>query len=107
MQGKSELPVLAIDLGGTKISAAVIAGDGRMVASEYRLTLAGEGRGAVVKRVYSAIDRLLNQDNIDLSQLGSISIGTAGAIDCERGLVTFSPHLLSSILRLARSARSC
>ena len=42
MQGtkKHELPVLAIDLGGTKILAAIISNKGKVLAREYCLTLA-------------------------------------------------------------------
>jgi len=90
---KSELPVLAIDLGGTKILTAIISSEGQMMAREYGLTLADEGPEAVINRILSAIDRLLSQRSINLSQLDSISIGAAGAIDFEKGLVTSSPHL--------------
>jgi len=90
---KSELPVLAIDLGGTKIFAAIISNKGQVMARKYCLTLADEGPEAVISRILSAIDHLLSQRNIDSSQLDSISIGAAGAIDVERGLITSSPHL--------------
>ena len=90
---KSELPVLAIDLGGTKIFAAIISSKGQVMAREYCLTLADEGPEAVINRIFSAIDHLLSQRNINLSQLGSISIAAAGAIDFEKGLITSSPNL--------------
>jgi len=88
-----ELPVLAIDLGGTKIFAAIISNKGQVMAREYCLTLADEGPQPVIKRILSAIDHILRQINIDLSQLYGISIAAAGAIDSEKGLVTSSPHL--------------
>jgi len=90
---KSELPVLAIDLGGTKIVAAIISSKGQVMAREYCLTLADEGPEAVINRIFSAIDRLLSQRNINLSPLSGISIAAAGAIDFEKGLITSSPHL--------------
>ncbi len=89
---KTELPVLAIDLGGTKIFAAIISNKGQVIAREYGLTLADEGPQPVIKRILSAIDHILSQRNIDLSQLDSISVGAAGAIDFDKGLVTSSPH---------------
>jgi len=88
-----ELPVLAIDIGGTKIIAAIISGEGRLMAREYCLTLADEGPQAVINRIFSTIDRLLGLRNIDVSQLHSISIACAGAIDFDRGIVTLSPNL--------------
>ena len=90
---KHGLPVLAIDLGGTKILTAIISNRGRVVASEYHLTLADEGPEAVINRILSAIDHLLSLGNIGSSQLDNISIAAAGAIDLEKGLVTLSPHL--------------
>ena len=95
MQGikRQGLPVLAIDLGGTKIIAALISNKGQVLAREYHLTLADEGPRSVIKRILSAIDHLLGLRNIDPSQLDSISIAAAGAINPEKGLVTSSPNL--------------
>ncbi|TET16916.1 MAG: ROK family protein [Dehalococcoidia bacterium] len=87
------LPVLAIDLGGTKIIAAIISNQGQVMAREQCLTLADEGPQSVINRILSAIDHLLSLSRIDSSQLNSISIAAAGAINFEKGLVTSSPNL--------------
>ena len=87
------LPVLAIDVGGTKIRIAIISGKGKIIAKEQRLTLADEGLEAVTGRIISGIDRLLRLKNLAPSQLHSIGIAAAGAIDSEKGLVTSSPNL--------------
>ena len=71
---KCELPVLAIDLGGTKIIAAIISDDGRIIAKERYLTLADEGPQSVIKRLFSAVDQLLDLNNMQPSQLDSICI---------------------------------
>ncbi|MFC1995661.1 ROK family protein [Chloroflexota bacterium] len=90
---KPELPVLAIDIGGTKIITALISNKGRVMAKEYHLTLAEEGPPSVINRILSAIDHLLKTINTDLSRLNSISIAAAGAINFEKGIVTSSPNL--------------
>jgi len=87
------LPVLAIDLGGTKIITAIVSANGQIVAKERYPTLADEGPQAVINRLLSAVDNILNLKNIDPSQLNSISIAAAGGIDVARGLVTSSPNL--------------
>ena len=87
------LPVLAIDLGGTKIRTAVISNEGQIIAKDYCLTLADEGREAVTGRILFAIDHLLSLRNIDLSQLHSISIAAAGAINLDKGVITSSPNI--------------
>jgi len=88
---EAEKPVLAIDLGGTKIITAIISS--KVIAKEYQLTLAEEGPQSVIKRELSMIDHILSLRNLDPSQLDSISIAAAGAIDIEKGLVTLSPNL--------------
>jgi glucokinase len=93
MKERQKLPVLAIDIGGTKIIAAIISSKGKIVAKEYHPTLAGEGVQAIIGWLFSAIDNLLKKNNIDPSQLHSISIAAAGAIDSGRGVITFSPNL--------------
>jgi len=86
------LPVLAVDLGGTKIAAALIAPDNRVMDKAHSLTLAAEGLQAVIGRIFATIDRLLSQGNVDSAQLESIAIAAAGAIDTDKGLITSSPN---------------
>ncbi len=87
------LPVLAIDIGGTKIIAAIISDEGQVMAKEYCPTLADEGPQAVLDRIFSTLDHLLGSRNMAPSQLHSISIAAAGAIDFGKGIVTLSPNL--------------
>jgi glucokinase len=94
MKAGRKPPVLAVDFGGTKIIAALVSHPPRVIARDYSLTLAGEGVAAVTGRIFSAIDRVLSAQNIAPSQLHSIVVAAAGAIDPERGLVTSSPNLL-------------
>lgn len=89
---KHGLPVLAIDLGGTKIITAIIK-DGKFLAKERSLTLADEGPQSVINRLLSSVDYIISLKNMDLSQLDSISLAAAGAIDFKQGLVTSSPNL--------------
>ncbi len=87
------LPVLAIDMGGTKIIAAIISAIGKVISEERYPTLADEGHQSVIDRLFSAIDSLVNLNSMKPSQLGSISIAAAGGINLDRGLVTISPNL--------------
>jgi glucokinase len=86
-------PVLAIDLGGTKIAAALISPDNRVTDRAHSPTLAAEGLQPVLSRIFATIDRLLPQGTAGPSQLGGIAIAAAGAIDTEKGLITSSPNL--------------
>jgi glucokinase len=85
--------VLAVDLGGTKIAAAVVVPDGKVVARHYCLTLAGKGRKAVIDRLLSAVDAAMSEANLTSSELAGVGIAAAGIIDTNRGIVTTSPNL--------------
>ena len=58
---KPGLPVLAIDLGGTKIASAIISNEGDVIARDYRLTLADEGVELVISRIFLAIEHLVKK----------------------------------------------
>jgi glucokinase len=90
---KQKLPVLAIDLGGTKIITAIISNSSQVMAKEYQLTLADEGPQSIIERMFSAIDHILILRNMNSSQLASTTIAAAGAIDFDKGLITASPNL--------------
>ncbi len=87
------LPILAIDIGGTKIITAIISDEGQVMAKEYCPTLADEGPQAVLDRIFSTLDHLLGSSNMAPSQLNGLSIAAAGAIDFGKGIVTLSPNL--------------
>ncbi|MDP3878768.1 MAG: ROK family protein [Dehalococcoidales bacterium] len=91
--GEQERPVLTIDVGGTKIIAALVSAQGEMIAREYFSTLADEGTAAVIDRIIAAVNRLLKLNKMTLSLINSISIAAAGIIDMDRGVITVSPNL--------------
>jgi glucokinase len=86
-------PLLAIDLGGSKIVTALVSPEGEIIAREYVLTLAEEGAEAIVHRIQATIDSVLSKANMPLSSLSTIVIAAAGAINSEEGIVTDSPNL--------------
>jgi glucokinase len=90
---KRKLPVIALDIGGTKLITALVSPKGEMLAREYSLTLADEGPEAVIRRISSAIDHLLAVQAITLGQVEALSIAIAGPIDMDGGIVSDSPNL--------------
>jgi len=87
-------PVVAVDIGGTKIMTAVFSADGQMLAKDLCLTRANDGVDAVIERLKSAIDSLLNRHELSTSRLAGIGIACAGGIDSASGVVvTPSPNL--------------
>ncbi|OGO43063.1 MAG: hypothetical protein A2Z05_03895 [Chloroflexi bacterium RBG_16_60_22] len=93
MTGQREAPVLAVDIGGTKIMTAIVPADGRVLAKDVSPTLAGEGVPSVVDRLCRAAEKLVKSNNLKFTQLAGIGIACAGAINTGRGMVTVSPNL--------------
>jgi len=76
-------PVIAVDLGGTKIAAGIVSAGCEILAREYCPTLADEGIEAIIERVVSAVGRLISRQGMGLSQVCCISVAACGAIDSE------------------------
>ena len=88
-----ESPILAVDLGGTKIVTALISCRGEIISREYNPTLAEEGADAVINRIMTTVNSLVSNALSSSYSIATIGIAAAGAIDSEKGLVTDSPNL--------------
>ena len=88
-----ESSVIAVDVGGTQIRAAIVSRRGRIMAKESYPTLAVEGPDSVISRILLAIDQLLEGKSGASSLPDSIILAVAGAIDYDKGLITVSPNL--------------
>jgi glucokinase len=87
-------PVVAVDIGGSKMIVALFSGEGRMLAIKVLPTLAQEGVDSAIERLCSMINEILSGNNLSPSECGAICIASAGAVDTVRGVVeTASPHL--------------
>jgi len=86
-------PVMAVDLGGTKILAALFQTGDRVIDRKLESTRADEGVESVIRRFFHIVDGLLAKNGIAPEELGSISIAAAGGIDSRRGVITFSPNM--------------
>ena len=86
-------PVLAVDLGGTKIATTLITPQGEVLSREYSPTLAEEGVDAVIGRILAIGSALLRGARLPYTSLSGIAIAAAGAIDSQKGIVTDSPNL--------------
>lgn len=84
---------VAVDLGGTKMSVALVRSDGRIVSLRRCLTNSNEGAEAVVKRLLLGIGEMLSRARLTQSELVGIAVACAGVIDMGRGMVTESPNL--------------
>jgi glucokinase len=89
----SEKLILGVDVGGTKIAAAVVTDEGKIISRGYGSTSAQAGPQVVIDNIFHTINRAISSSNVVLSQLSGIGIAAAGIIDSKKGKVIFSPNL--------------
>jgi len=89
----SKQPVIGIDLGGTKISTALIDSVGRIMARDYRETQAAEGQEAVIERMLDSARRVIAQAEVTQAQVAAVGIGAPGPLDIEAGVLVAPPNL--------------
>ncbi|NLF00600.1 MAG: ROK family protein [Anaerolineales bacterium] len=85
--------VIGIDLGGTKISIALVDSTGRIVARDVQETRAEEGPDPIIARMLAASRRVLAQAGVDSGQVAAIGIGSPGPLDIIAGTVESPPNL--------------
>jgi len=81
---------VGVDLGGTKIAAAIINDEGAIQKKVYLPTRASGGTEIVVGGVFQAISTLLEGTT---QKPQSIGIGVPGAVRDDTGIVVFTPNL--------------
>ncbi|HID64644.1 MAG TPA: ROK family protein [Anaerolineae bacterium] len=84
---------IGIDLGGTKISTALVDAAGKIMARDYRQTRAAEGQKAIVERMVDAAYRVMGEAGLVPAQIAAVGVGSPGPIDSRTGVVTAPPNL--------------
>jgi glucokinase len=82
--------VLAVDIGGTKILAGLVAADGTIAASEQVATPAREGAATIIAAVVALGERL----QAEHGKVARCGVGTAGVVG-EHGEITSATNHLS------------
>ncbi len=83
--------IVAVDLGGTQIRAALCDPNGQMFRRVARLTKAHDGPEAVLRRIKEAIAEALEGTNPDA--VVGIGIGAPGPLDPASGIILAAPNL--------------
>ncbi len=87
-------PVLALDLGGTQVRAAVVLTDGSRIARQATLTPIEEGPQAIVKACVEMLSAALAAAPADVRPtICGIGISTPGPIDPWSGVIVSPPNL--------------
>jgi glucokinase len=76
-----------VDLGGTKIQAALLRGT-EIVGSDRTLTPGDDDPGVVIDAILNCVDGSLARAGLGRNDLRAVGVGTPGAIDSETGVVS-------------------
>ena len=85
--------VVGVDMGGTKILAAVINAKGEIVQQAKRATKPKKGPEEVIERITRCIREAIDSAELNPSQIRAIGIGSPGPLDPETGVIIFAPNL--------------
>jgi glucokinase len=84
---------MGIDLGGSKILAAVVDAHGGILSSDESVTPAAKEREAIVQSIVDSAHRALGQAGVAISDIYAIGVGAAGISSPEAGILFSSPNL--------------
>lgn len=85
--------IIAVDLGGTKITCALTDLEGNIINENTISTNAHEGEQEVLKRIFSAIEKALEDGKKSTDEIRAIGIGSPGPLDSNKGIILDPPNL--------------
>ncbi len=84
---------VGFDLGGTKMMAAALSSEFRVLGRRRRKTKGAEGAKAGVERIIQSIRDALEEGQVAADKVAGIGVGCPGNIDLERGVIVDSANL--------------
>ena len=85
--------VVGIDLGGTKIYAAVIDRKGTILGSERKKTKSELGFPATVSRMADCARQAVVNAGVSWDGIRAVGVGSPGPLDMKKGMIIESPNL--------------
>jgi len=85
--------VVGMDLGGTKILAAVVDADGRVVAEAKLKTQPEGGPDAVIGRMAQAAQEAVQKLKVGWDAILGVGVGAPGPVNPDAGVVQHTPNL--------------
>lgn len=82
-----------VDLGGTKILAAIVDEEHRILGRSKRPTPAKAGGDAIHAAILDALGEAAGAAGIPLAEVAGIGVGSPGPLDTEAGVILYSANL--------------
>ncbi len=94
MGARNARPLVAgVDLGGTKILAAIVDEENQILGRAKTSTPAKEGGPAILAAILATLDRAAAEARVSLAEIAGLGVGSPGPLDPERGVILFSANL--------------
>lgn len=85
---------IGIDLGGTKVLTALVEREtGKVIHSVKKKTKKDKGPKNIIRKMVEAIEELIDESKINISDISSIGVGAAGQVDRENGILIAAANL--------------
>jgi glucokinase len=84
---------IGVDLGGTKILAAVVDENGAVIGSSKKRTQSEEGPEAVLRRIIRTMQEAVAASGVSLTDITAIGMGAPGVIDTEHAIVVSATNM--------------
>jgi glucokinase len=91
--GAADDLVLGLDVGGTKLAAGVVAGDGRVLSMEVAPSRVEEGPDAMIERHLDLGRSAVAAAGVPWGQIRAVGIACGGPLDPFRGIIQSPPGL--------------
>ena len=88
--------VIGVDLGGTTVSAGLVAADGEVLTHLQEPTR-GSGAGTALATLVGLLDRLQEEARFRGVEVTGIGIGVPGTVDAERGVIGSDIHYVPEL----------
>jgi glucokinase len=85
--------ITGIDLGGTKIAAAVMNFKGRIISKTREFTDMSHGSESLAEQMKRTVRKILKDQGIRITELAGIGIGAAGPLNRKTGILVEPPNL--------------
>ena len=85
--------VAGVDLGGTKVLAAIVDAQGKILGRAKAATPAQEGGPAILATIVETVRRAAAEARVEPTGLAGIGVGSPGPLDPQTGVILFSANM--------------
>ncbi|MBV9867140.1 MAG: ROK family protein [Abitibacteriaceae bacterium] len=83
--------LVAVDVGGTKILAAVLTDDGQIIARQKQKT-ERHSRKRLIVQIGDAVADIIKAASLKRNEIGGVALGVPGVVDEAAGYVVYTPN---------------